>query len=438
MRVLFILAVVVLLVGALVGELIVQDPGYVLINYQQTTLETSIWGLALITVIGFVGLHLALRLVSYLAGRRGKLLRWNSNRGRQRANRQTERGLIALAAGEWSKAQRLLSGAAEKSDLGLVNYLGAAEAAQELNHPETSDELLQNALRHHPKAEVAIGLAQAQNHIARHQLENALAILLRLRRKSPRHTKVLRLLVETYQRLQDWGALADLLPDVRRYHALDDEPLNTLERATHLARLENTLHKLPEGSPANDKAIALGQIWNALPKSLTNDEQLTGRYAALLCDAGASEQAEKLLRHQLKKQWNPQLVTLMGKLPGSDSLRQMKQAKGWLAAHPHDAALLLTLGRLAMRNRDWDLARDYFEQSLAREPSQEAFNELSRLLVHLEDTSGYQRLVADNLDHLASDLPPLPLPLREAAPTAEEAPEAAAKPQDERLEGRGA
>jgi len=437
MRVLFIVAVVILLVGALVGELIVQDPGYVLINYQQTTIETSIWGLALATIVAFVGLHLGLRLIGYLAGRRSKLRHWNHNRARQRANRLTERGLIALAAGEWSKAQRLLSSSAARSDLGLVNYLGAAEAAQELNHPESSDELLQSALRRHPKAEVAIGLAQAQNHIARHQLESALAILMRLRRKSPRHTKVLRLLVETQQRLQDWGALADLLPDLRRYRALGDAELEALERTTHRARLEGALRTLPDNASAGDKATALGQVWNALPKSLLNDAELTTRYAALLSDAGADDQAEKLLRTQLKRSWNPQLVALLGRLPGSDSQRQMKQAKGWLASHPDDALLLLTLGRLAMRNRDWDLARDYFEQSLAREPSQEAFNELSRLLVHLEDTQGYQRLVADNVDHLAAQLPPLPLPLRESPGDALAADQAALKPQEE-LEGRGA
>lgn len=433
MRVLFIVAVVILLLGALVGELIVQDPGYVLINYQHTTIETSIWGLALATIVGFVTLHFGLRLLSYLATRRGKLLNWNHNRSRQRANRQTERGLIALAAGEWSKAQRLLSNAAEKSDLGLVNYLGAAEAAQELNHPETSDELLHKALRQHPKAEIAIGLAQAQNHVARHQLESALAILLRLRRKSPRHTKVLRLLVETHQRLKEWGALADLLPDVRRYRALGDKELAELERATHLARLEEVLRKLPDNTAASDKATALSQVWNALPKSLANDEELTTRYAALLCEAGAGEHVEKLLRTQLKKAWNPQLVTLMGKLPSSDSQRQLKQARSWLAAHPDDAALLLTLGRLAMRNRDWNQAREYFEQSLAREPSQEAFNELSRLLVHLDDSPAYQRLVADNVDHLASKLPPLPLPLRETA-----APVAAAPAQESATPERGA
>ncbi|WP_210397166.1 heme biosynthesis HemY N-terminal domain-containing protein [Motiliproteus sediminis] len=430
MRVLFIVAVLVLLAGTLVGELIVQDPGYVLINYRQTTVETSIWGLALITIVGFLLLHFGLRLLSYLAGRRGKLVRWNRNRGRDRANRNTERGLIALAAGEWSKAQRLLSGAADKSDLALVNYLGAAEAAQELNHPETSDELLQAALRTHPKAEVAIGLAQAQNHISRHQLENALALLMRLRRKSPRHTKVLRLLVETYQRLQDWGSLADLLPDVRRYRALPENQLEALERTTHLSRLESALSKLDEGSSSADKALALSQVWNALPKHLSSDATLGARYAALLCEAGATEQAEKLLRAQLKKQWSPELVQLLGKLPTGDSQRQLKQAKSWLDNHPDDATLLLTLGRLAMRNRDWELARGYFEKSLAQQPSQEAFNELSRLLVHLEDVEGYQRLVAENVDHLARELPPLPLPLRESAPAPESDPTAKAETQE--------
>lgn len=437
MPLLLIIAVVLLLGGTVMGELIVQDPGYVLISFQGTSIETSIWGLALVSIFGFLATYFTLRLLAYLAGRRGKLISWSLNRGRQRAHHNTERGLIALAAGDWSRAQRLLGGAAKKSDISLVNYLGAAEAAHELNQPEASDELLQTALRQHPKAEVAIGLLQAQHMLSRDLQETALATLLRLRRKSPKHKKVLRLLIDTYQQLQDWGALADLLPDLRRHKALKEEELSALERDTHLARLNQILHKLPADASAQEKSTALGQVWNALPKSLADDEDLISCYSSLLCDTGAFEQAEKLLRGQLKKRWNPQLVSLLGTLPSRDSRKQLKQAQSWLSAHPDDSALLLTLGRLAMRNHDWEQAQKFFQQSLVSSPSQETFNELSRLLLHLEDEAGYQQLLADNIDGLVRDLPALPLPILESATPVETAIEAP-EPQDAEVSGRGA
>ena len=46
MKLLYVIGLILLLVGTVVGELIIKDPGYVLLSYQNTTIETSIWGLS--------------------------------------------------------------------------------------------------------------------------------------------------------------------------------------------------------------------------------------------------------------------------------------------------------------------------------------------------------------------------------------------------------
>jgi len=51
MKKLFIILLIMLVAGAWVGQLMVQDPGYVLLAYQQTTIETSLWVLLLVLVV---------------------------------------------------------------------------------------------------------------------------------------------------------------------------------------------------------------------------------------------------------------------------------------------------------------------------------------------------------------------------------------------------
>ncbi|MCW8885887.1 MAG: heme biosynthesis protein HemY, partial [Motiliproteus sp.] len=97
---LLIVAGIILLAGAFVGELVIKDPGYVLLSYQSTTVETSIWGLAIVVLVTFFIFHLAVRLLQYILERRRKIGDWNEKRTRVRANRRTLKGLLAMSTGD--------------------------------------------------------------------------------------------------------------------------------------------------------------------------------------------------------------------------------------------------------------------------------------------------------------------------------------------------
>ena len=72
----------------------------------------------------------------------------------------------------------------------LINYLGAAKAAQEQGAFERRDNLLQKAYRVAPEADLAIGLTQAELEIEQHQFEHAMATLNHLRKKTQTSTCV--------------------------------------------------------------------------------------------------------------------------------------------------------------------------------------------------------------------------------------------------------
>jgi HemY protein len=73
-------------------------------------------------------------------------------------------------------------------------------------------------------------------------------------------------------------------------------------------------------------------------------------------------------------------VKLYGHIEVNEPSHQLAMAEGWLKQHPEDALLLLTLARLALKNKLWGKARSYLEASIAVAPSPESYQQLGLLL----------------------------------------------------------
>jgi HemY protein len=409
MKKLILIVLILLLAGTFLGEWIAKDPGYVLLSYQDTTVETSLWGLLMVALAAFLGFHFLLRVLLNLRLPGKKFQHWGSARGRSQANRKTLKGLLALSSGDWSKAQRFLTDAADKTDIPLINYLAAARAAQEQHQHETCDTLLQKARESASNSELAVGITQAQVQLSRGQLEPCLATLLRLRKLAPKHTYLLKLLKTVYWELKDWQGLAQLLPELTKRHVLKEGELRELEHQTYLKLLEQAQNSQPIEADSATRLKELNRVWKSLPRVLNKDPKLITAYAELLVKSDAAPEAVKLLKSSLKQEWNPALIRLYGCIKGADPHKQLQQASLWKKEHSEDPALLLTLGRLSLMNSEWEKAREYFEASLEREKSQESYNELARLLQHLGQPEKHP-LLKESLNLLAQDLPRLPMP----------------------------
>ncbi len=410
MKKLFIFLLIFLVAGAWLGQMMVQDPGYVLLAYKQTTVETSLWVLLLLLIVAFALGHWLLNLISGLRLPGNKVRSWNSRRNQRLSQRKSLKGMVALSEGNWWKAQRYLSQAAERSELPAINYLAAARAAHEQGDNSGTDALLNKARAATPQAEVAIGLTQAQFQLERGQLEPCLANLINLRRQAPKNTQVLRLLQQVYLRLEDWLALIQLLPELKRQHVLNEEQLAELEQQCHLQRLQQSLTTLPSEADEQEQLRVLSRSWQAVPQHLLRDPALVRRYSELMRQIGAEAEAEQVLQDLIKRKWDSTLVEVYGTLAGKDPHKQLETAKGWQKKHPDCAELELTLGRLSMRNELWGQAINHFERSFELNPQVETFGELQRLLQHLGETERASQLMQANFSRVAPQLPALPLP----------------------------
>jgi HemY protein len=388
-----------LFVGAFAAHFLLEDRGYVMVNFRGYLVEMSVPALVLVligayaTVRGLIYLwHWPRRLGEAFAGLRA--------RG---AGKRLTRGVMHVVEGEWSKGERLLTQRLRESDSALANYLLAARAAQLQGAPQRRDEWLKLAYEEVPEAEVAVLLTQAELQLGEGELERAVATLRRVDESQPNHPMALALLARAYHALGDWDGLGKLLPRLGAARiedtALVSLAADVLER--DLARADLTADKL-------------AAVWSDLPAKARRAPTLLRLRALALNRLGRGQEAERELRTALRREWDQHLVQTYGEVKGADVGKQLRQAESWLTSHPEDGVLLATAARLCMANELWGKARSYLESSLALSPSPATYALYARLLTRLGEEENAALAYRSGLGLIVkgSDLPALGPPER--------------------------
>jgi len=162
--------------------------------------------------------------------------------------------------------------------------------------------------------------------------------------------------------------------------------------------------------------------WTQLPSSVRQDQGLRAVYIEQLLRLGAHAEAGRLLREQLGEEWNERFVYLFGDTRESDVAAQQTQAEHWLEKHPHDPVLLLSLGKISLRNRLWGKARSYLEASISGRPTAEAYHLLATLLEQLEEPEAAADCYRKGLALSGASQPAASLEVIENGPGEEPAP----------------
>lgn len=409
MKRLFILILLVLMAGYFVADMIAEDAGYVLLSYKNTTLETSVWVGLVLLLIAVAVIYFGIWLFIRLLGSRDTVRRWSRSYKHKRSVSKTTSGLIDLVEGNWKNAQKKLSKAAAQSDTPIINYLSAARAAAANGDPNGSELFLKKAHDSTPGAELAIGITKAEIEIQHAQYEQALASLLVLRQTNPRHKHVADLLRQVYLALEDWDGLQELTPLLRKLRIGSDKKVDELEHKAVLKVLAAAAQQ-QSGQDALDCANQLHKAWTRAPAKVRMLEDVTRLYVRHMMVLDEPVRAEIALRDTLDASWSDTLVTDYGLLEGGDAKAQMQTAERWFKKRKDSAELLLTLGRLSLRNRLWGKAREYFMSSLALKETSEAHAELGRLLDSMGEHEAYQDHVQKGFEVVAATLPAMPMP----------------------------
>ncbi len=374
-----ILISVLLLFATWLGLKITQDPGYVLFSYGQTTVEMPLWFLLVLQVLGFILLYALIRGVSNTWSFK-KNIRYRLRKRRFiRAQYRTNQGLIELNEGHFSSAEKLLARPLENGrQPPLINYLAAARAASEQGAYTRRENYLRKAYESMPDAKIAIGVTQAQLQIEHAQFEQALATLSQLHQVTPKHPYVLKLLLKVYVALEDWAALIQLLPSLKRYRVLTGESLEDFTIKIYLAQLDNLIVKKEQD--------ALYLLWESMPRRLHKQPSLVASYSAHLIASGKHDLAESLLKVALKENLFESLLNLYVQLTASDQNKHLQQLEKWLYHSPNHALLLSCTARVCLRLQLWGKAQTYLIRSLELVETSEAHTLLGECYLALHDS----------------------------------------------------
>lgn len=366
-----------LVLALLIGIFASHNEGYLVFSVADWTVQTSANLFIVVVFISFLLFYFFLRLLLRMTSVRKDLKKYKDRKDTLRSARYLSEGMTALIEGNWQKAEASLRKGAGYSDDPRLNYLGAAQAAQHAGAMERRDEYLKLACGNNEMTPVSVGLTQAKLQHEQNQGEQALATLSNLHIENPQQTEVKRMLLKSYIELRDWEGVLYILPEIKKQKILSSETISAHEHQAYAGLLE-------KAGEANDSRY-LSKVWLSIPKKIRSEIYLIDVYVQQRIRSEDHRDSEILLRKALKKTWDEGLVLLYGLVEGNDLSRQLGFAESLLKQHARNPILLLTLGRLCIKNKLWGKARAYFEECVEIQPSPELFHELAKLLLQLDE-----------------------------------------------------
>jgi HemY protein len=384
------------ILGALLANLLLADPGYVALRFAGRLVEMS----AVTFLLLLVATYFAVRLVARAISARQLWKRNQEQRRLERARRSLGQGLLELSEGEYDAAEKTLTRYARDAENPVAHYLVAARAADLQGAAQRRDELLARALEASTERRAPVLIMQAEIHLKHKQLASALATLEQLEASGESNARGLLLLSRVHRQTGQWQRLLEIEPRLRSTRGIPPAVADETVAQIYLDRLKAA------GNAADLEQ--LGSAWKDMPKSLARRPDIVVSYAraAMACDE--HDTAEAALRESIERAWDESTVATYGEIEADDPFKVLERAESWLPDHPEDAALLLTCARLATRAELYGKARTYLETSIAIKPRLEAYQLLASLMEQLGERERAVKALNDALAFAVGRKPKLP------------------------------
>lgn len=351
---------IILIAGIVLGPMFAGHQGYVLIQTDTYNIETSVTALVIMLILLIVVLF-AIEWILRRVFRTGARTRgWFVGRKRTRARKQTREGLMKLAEGDYTQVEKLLSRNADHAEQPVVNYLLAAEAAQQRGDELRVNQYLERASEVADSNQlpvditrVRIQLARGENHAARHGVDALLNV-------APRHPEVLRLAEQAYLRTQAYQSLLEILPSLAKANVYNDDEIQQLQLKAYIGLMNERM--------ANGGSLGLKSWWNDQSRKTRHETALQVAMIEHLIECNDHDTAQQILVDGLKRKFDERLVLLMPKLKSGNPEQLEKLLNQQIKQHGASALLNSTLGQLLMRHGEWQQASEAFRAALKQRP----------------------------------------------------------------------
>ncbi|EHD19729.1 MULTISPECIES: protoheme IX biogenesis protein HemY [Brenneria] len=375
----------ILIAGVVLGPMVAGHQGYVLIQTDSYNIETSVTGLAIILVLAFLALLVIEWIIRRIFHTGARTRGWLLGRKRSRARKQTKAALLKLAEGDYLQVEKLLTRNADHAEQPVVNYLLAAEAAQQRGDDFRTKQYLERAAEIADSDQLPVDITRVRIQLARHEDHAARHGVDRLLEVAPRHPEVLRLAEQAFLRTSAYGALLDILPAMRKTHLHDEEQLQSLQQQAYIGLMNQSM--------ADGGSEGLKQWWNNQSRKVRHEVPLQVAMAEHLIECDDHDTAQKIILDGLKRQYDERLVLLMPRLKTGNPDQLEKMLHQQIKQQGATPLLNSTLGQLLMKHGEWQQASDAFRAALEQRPDAYDYawraDALDRL--HLPDEAAQMR-----------------------------------------------
>lgn len=327
---------------------VAEDPGYVLLRLRGWQVQTTVVAAVVILLLTW----------AVLTGL-WRLLRWPfgafSRRHRRVSQQRMSDGFVALVEGRHGDAERDFNRASRLDSQRGPALLAAAEAASRRGEHGSALESLNQASQSVPQA---ARVMRARVLRREGKASEALALLAPESEKHSLTPGGWREFVMAALASGDLRRARDALEPLQKSGALGHRAYAELEAQV----LTATIHATADGA-------ALNTLWSQLPKAQRRVPAVVDAYARRASSFGLTLPAMDEIESALRREWSPLLIETYGTLSGDDVQVRLRRAENWIDAHPNDAHLLLTIGRMCNRLQLWGKARKHLTRSLELTPA---------------------------------------------------------------------
>jgi HemY protein len=358
--------------------------GYALLVVPPYRVEIALNFFVLLLLAGFALLYALLRLLAKTVGMPHAVRAFRARKRREKAALALRRALRLMFEGDFVAALKQAGKAFRGGEEAALSALVAARAAHAVGDVEQQAHWLQQAAQNEDdegEGAAARRMIQAEFDVDAQRYAAALEYLDSVTEGNQRHQAASLLALRAHQCLGHWDQVLRVARWLERQHGAAAESVGAAKRGAHVANI---------ASRARD-ASQLVAYWNEIPAAERLDSAVAAAAAGALMEAGECSMTRKIVEKHLASRWDAALLDIYGRCIGSETLERISRAEAWLVERPHDALLLLALGRLCRSEQLWGKAQSYLEASTAVEATRAGHLELASLFDELGRTEEADR-----------------------------------------------
>lgn len=350
----------IIFAGIIVGPILAGHQGYVLIQTDNYNIETSVTGLVIMMIVLILVLFFIEWILRRVMRTGARTRGWFAGRKSSKARKQTNAAMLKLAEGDHRQMEKLLARNADHAEQPVVNYLLAAEAAQQRGDDIRTNQYLERAAEIADTDQMPVDITRVRIQLARGEVHAARHGVDRLLGQSPRHPEVLRLAEQAYLLTGAYGSLLEILPSMAKADIHTDDEIRVLQEQAYIGMMNQLM--------AEEGSEGLKRWWKDQSRKTRHEVALQVAMATHLIECNDQDLAQEVILDGLKRQYDDRLVALMPKLRSGNPEQLEKTLRQLIKQNGTTPLLSSTLGQLLMKHGEWQQASDAFREALKQRP----------------------------------------------------------------------